>query len=58
MKKITERQFEDHIEWWLLTHGGYAKSDPDRFDRRRGLNLDELSGFIREIGRASCRERV
>ena len=47
MKKITERQFEDHIEWWLLTHGGYSKSDPDRFDRRRGLNLDELAGFLK-----------
>lgn len=43
---VTERLFEDHIEWWLLEHGGYTESSPANFDRRRGLGLVELGGFI------------
>jgi type I restriction enzyme R subunit len=44
---VTERLFEEHIEWWLLEHGGYSKSSPANFDRHRGLDLVELGGFIR-----------
>lgn len=48
MSRVTERGFEDHIEWWLLTHGGYSAGDPRTFDRTRGLLVDDMVGFVRD----------
>lgn len=43
---MRERGFEDHIERWLIEHGGYHSASPGTFDRSRGLHLDELYTFI------------
>jgi len=44
---VTERKFEGAIEAWLLEHGGYAKSEPDGFDRTLGLDPGEVLAFVR-----------
>ena len=31
---MKERNFEEDIERWLLTNGGYSKGDPEAFDRQ------------------------
>jgi len=37
-----ERAVEAAIEDCLLTRGGYAKADPENFDRERGSMIDAL----------------
>ena len=47
MRGATERKFEGAIEAWLLEHGGYAKGNPQTFDRALGLDPGEVLGFVR-----------
>jgi type I restriction enzyme R subunit len=39
--------FEGAIEAWLLEHGGYARGDPQTFDRTLGLDPGEVLAFVR-----------
>jgi type I restriction enzyme R subunit len=43
-----ERAFESAIEHHLLTAGGYAKGDPDAFDRERAMDPTIFVGFLQE----------
>ena len=59
----TEKQFESDIEAFLISaEGGYTKGN-GTYNPKLGVYPDKLIAFIRrtqprEIGRASCRERV
>ncbi len=46
--KASERAFEDAIEAWLLDHGGYTASSPDRLDPVLGLVPESVLGFVQE----------
>ena len=41
-----ERAFEEAIEDWLLTSGGYRKGDRKSFDPAHALDVAELLGFV------------
>ena len=43
-----EKKFEEAIENYLLTQGGYAKADPRNVDRERALDPTLLIPFIQE----------
>jgi len=43
-----ERAFEEAIEHHLTSAAGYAKADPDNFDRERGIDPTVLIPFLRE----------
>jgi type I restriction enzyme R subunit len=45
--RADERKFEGAIETWLLEHGGYAKGDPQTFDRTLGFDPGEVLAFVR-----------
>lgn len=47
MANHTEHAFETAIEHGLITHGGYAKGDPNGFDPATALFPDEVIAFIR-----------
>lgn len=42
-----ERAFESAIEDCLLTRGGYAKADPENFDRERAIDSTVFVPFVR-----------
>ncbi|MBE7457167.1 MAG: type I restriction endonuclease subunit R [Planctomycetia bacterium] len=42
-----ERAFESAIEDCLLTRGGYAKADPDNFDRERAIDPTVFIPFVK-----------
>ena len=44
---MKERNFEEDIERWLLTNGGYRKGDPNAFDRQLALDSGTLLSFIK-----------
>ncbi len=44
---MKERNFEEDIERWLLTKGGYRKGDPRAFDRQLALDAGTLLSFIK-----------
>ena len=44
---LTEKQFEDDIEYSLLTYGGYAKGDAKTFDRTVALDVGTLISFVK-----------
>lgn len=41
-----EKRFEEDIEQWLLTYGGYSKGDQKSYDRKKALDLLKLVEFI------------
>lgn len=43
-----ERAFEAAIEDCLLTRGGYAKADPDKFDRERAIDPTVFIPFVKD----------
>ena len=43
---LKEKSFEDAIEQFLLTHGGYQKGDAGAFDRALAIDKDTLLSFI------------
>ena len=44
---LTEKQFENDIEYSLLTYGGYEKGDPKAFDRVAALDSATLISFVK-----------
>lgn len=44
---LTEKQFENDIEYSLLTYGGYEKGNPKAFDRTVALDTDTLISFVK-----------
>lgn len=44
---LKERRFEEDIEDYLLTFGGYKKGDPATFNRVSGLDEGTFVGFIK-----------
>lgn len=45
---LTEKQFEDDIEYSLLTYGGYSKGDAKVFDRTVALDVSTLISFVKD----------
>ena len=43
---VKERRFEEDIEEWLITEGGYRKGDPSTFDRKLALDMGTFISFI------------
>ncbi len=48
MKPTSERDFEEAIEAYLLTHGGYSKADNSQFDPALALDPHTLVAFLQE----------
>ena len=44
---VKEKRFEQDIEEFLLTKGGYVKGDPSAFDRKLALNTGTFVSFIK-----------
>ena len=44
---IREKRFEQDIEEYLITEGGYEKGDPRKFDRKLALDMETFLKFIR-----------
>ena len=44
---VREKRFEQDIETFLCTHGGYIKGDPAAFDRKLALDTATLLSFIK-----------
>ena len=44
---VKEKRFEQDIETFLCTDGGYLKGDPHKFDRKLALDKDTLLSFIK-----------
>ncbi len=42
-----EKRFEQDIEEYLTTHGGYIKGDPKTFDRKLALDVNTFVSFIK-----------
>ncbi len=42
-----EKRFEQDIEEYLTTHGGYIKGDPKVFDRKLALDVNTFVSFIK-----------
>jgi len=45
---IKEKNFEEAIEEYLITSGGYIKGNPNDFDRVSALDKGTLLSFIKE----------
>ncbi len=43
-----ERRFEQDIETYLLTQGGYTKGSVQGYDANRAIDLDQLLAFVKE----------
>lgn len=44
----SEKRFEEDIETYLLTEGGYVKGDQSNYDKERAIDLNQLIDFIKE----------
>lgn len=44
---VKEKRFEQDIEEYLCSRGGYEKGDPNRFDRKLALDTGTFINFIR-----------
>lgn len=44
---VKEKRFEQDIEEYLITQGGYAKGNPQNFDRKLGLDTNTFVSFIK-----------
>ena len=42
-----EKRFEQDIEEYLITKGGYTKGDPSKFNRQSGLDEGTFVEFIK-----------
>ncbi|MCR5475594.1 MAG: DEAD/DEAH box helicase family protein [Lachnospiraceae bacterium] len=45
---VKEKRFEQDIEEYLITHGGYEKGDPATFNRTLGLDNGTFVSFIKK----------
>ena len=46
-EELKEKAFEEAIEEYLITKGGYVKGNPKNFNRKLALDVDTLIGFIK-----------
>lgn len=46
--EVSEKRFEDDIEYYLCTFGGYEKGDPSAFDRKLALDKSTFISFIKK----------
>ena len=46
-EELKEKAFEEAIEQYLITEGGYEKGDPKNFDRNLALDKETLIDFIK-----------
>lgn len=44
---LKEKRFEQDIEEYLITEGGYEKGDPHKFDRKLALDTKTFLKFIK-----------
>lgn len=44
---VKEKRFEQDIEEYLTTEGGYQKGNPKTFDREKALDVDTFVSFLR-----------
>ena len=44
---VKEKRFEQDIEEYLITEGGYAKGDPRKFDRKLALDTETFLKFLK-----------
>lgn len=44
---IREKRFEQDIEEYLITYGGYVKGKPSAFDRKLAMDKDTFVSFIK-----------
>jgi len=45
--EVKEKRFEQDIETWLLTNGGYTKGDLSTYDRKKAIDMPMLIEFIK-----------
>lgn len=45
--EVKEKRFEQDIETWLLTNGGYTKGDLATYDRKKAIDMPKLIEFIK-----------
>lgn len=45
---VREKRFEEDIESWLCTHGGYHKGNPKAFDRKLALDKETFLRFLKD----------
>ncbi|MBR4026421.1 MAG: hypothetical protein IKJ01_02525, partial [Lachnospiraceae bacterium] len=43
---IKERRFEEDVESYLLTYGGYTKGDLKTYDRAKAIDMPKLIAYI------------
>ena len=43
---VKEKRFEQDIEEYLITFGGYAKGNPSAFDRKLAIDKGTFVSFI------------
>ncbi len=53
----TEKRFEQDVEEYLLTRGGYLKGDPKRFDRKPALDTETFLTFLK-ISQPKADEKI
>ena len=46
---VKEKRFEEDIENYLCTDGGFTKGNPKNFDRKLELDKDTFISFIKVI---------
>lgn len=46
-EELKEKAFEEAIEEYLITYGGYEKGNPNNFDKEVALDKDTLISFIK-----------
>lgn len=44
---VKEKRFEQDIEEYLITEGGYEKGDPHKFDRKLALDTETFFAFLK-----------
>ena len=48
IEEDNEKRFEQDIETYLLTEGGYAKGSQESYDKTRAIDMDQLLAFVQE----------
>ena len=48
IEEDNEKRFEQDIETYLLTEGGYAKGSQENYDKTRAIDMDQLLNFVQE----------
>ena len=48
IEEDNEKRFEQDIETYLLTEGGYTKGSQGNYDKTRAIDMDQLLNFVQE----------